>query len=102
MIIPQDEHLARVMESATCALERAGITGDDLLAGLEEARDEVVTERYGEDYFDRLRTIGADYRDCAPTMGQLTLRALKRLHLDASCGCNELRSATLSDLLKDR
>ena len=37
---------------------------DDLLAGLEETRAEVVTERYGEGYFDRPREIVAE-RDVA-------------------------------------
>jgi hypothetical protein len=60
MVIPQDEHLARVQEYALSALERAGITVDDLLSGLDEARDEVVTDHYGEGYFDRLRARAAE------------------------------------------
>jgi hypothetical protein len=64
MIIPQDQHLARIMEEATDALERAGLTADDLLVGLDETRAEIVTEHYGEGYFDRLREIAA-VRDSA-------------------------------------
>lgn len=60
LLIPQDEHLARVMEDATGALERAGIAVDDLLSGLDEARAEVVTEHYGAGYFDRLRELAAE------------------------------------------
>ena len=49
-----------------------------------------------------LDDLRAFYRACAPTMGQVTLRALKRMRLDAPCGCYDLRSVTLADLLKDR
>ncbi|SRR5579885_174862 len=48
---------------------------------------------------DDMRTF---YRTCAPTMGQVTLRALKRLRLHAPCGCGNLRTTSLADLLKDR
>lgn len=34
--------------------ERAGITVDDLLEGLDQAREEVVTEHYGTDFLDEL------------------------------------------------
>lgn len=34
-------------------------TYDDLLAGLEETRAEVVAEHYGAGYFDRLREMAA-------------------------------------------
>jgi bifunctional DNA-binding transcriptional regulator/antitoxin component of YhaV-PrlF toxin-antitoxin module len=60
MIIPQDEHLARVMEDAASALERAGITVEDLLAGLDEARDEVVTEQYGAAFMDELKSLAKE------------------------------------------
>jgi len=56
MVIPQDAHLTQVMEDATSTLEHAGITVDALLQGLDEARDEVVREHYGESYFETLRT----------------------------------------------
>jgi hypothetical protein len=35
-------------------------------------------------------------------MGQVTLRPLKRMRLDAQSGCYDLRRATLASLLKDR
>jgi bifunctional DNA-binding transcriptional regulator/antitoxin component of YhaV-PrlF toxin-antitoxin module len=60
MIIPQDEHLAQVMEDAAAALERAGITVEDLLAGLDEARDEMVTEYYGAAFMNELEALGAE------------------------------------------
>jgi hypothetical protein len=65
MVIPQDEHLDQVMYAAASALERAGITVDELLDGLDVARDEVVTEHYGEGYFDRLRTLAQQDSDPA-------------------------------------
>ena len=55
MIIPQDEHLAQVMEEAVVALERAGLTVDDLLSDLDEVRNDIVAEHYGADFFERLR-----------------------------------------------
>jgi bifunctional DNA-binding transcriptional regulator/antitoxin component of YhaV-PrlF toxin-antitoxin module len=60
VVIPQDEHLADVMVRAASALESAGISVADLLSDLDEARDEVVTEHYGEGYFDRLRATAQD------------------------------------------
>jgi len=59
MIIPQDRYLAQLMDDATAALERAGLTSDDLLSGLDETRAEVTTEHYGEGYFVRLRETAA-------------------------------------------
>jgi len=47
------------MEHATGALEKAGLTADDLHAGLEETRDEVTAEHYGDGYFERLREAAA-------------------------------------------
>src|SRR5690242_20371481 len=52
MVIPQDAHLASLMEKATAALHRANISVDDLLEALPQARDEVVTEHYGAGFFD--------------------------------------------------
>ncbi len=60
MIIPQDEHLAQVMEDAAAALERVGLTVDHLLAGLDEARDEVVTEHYGAEFMDKIKSLAAE------------------------------------------
>lgn len=54
LIIPQDEHLAQVIDDAASALSRADMTVDDLLSGLEEARDEVVAEHYGAMFMEEL------------------------------------------------
>ena len=55
MVIPQDAHVASLVEQATAVLQRAKITVDDLLEALPQARDEVVTEHYGAGFFDSLR-----------------------------------------------
>jgi bifunctional DNA-binding transcriptional regulator/antitoxin component of YhaV-PrlF toxin-antitoxin module len=60
MIIPQDEHLTRIMGDAASALDRAGITVEDLLAGLDEARAEVVAEYYGAAFMDELESLAAE------------------------------------------
>ena len=54
VLIPQDAHLARLAEAAMQVFERVGITVDDLLEGLDQAREEVVTEHYGADFLDEL------------------------------------------------
>lgn len=54
MVIPQDAHLAQLMDAAANALENAGTSVDDLLAELPRARAEVVTEHYGADFLDAL------------------------------------------------
>jgi three-Cys-motif partner protein len=56
LLIPQDEHLAVLMERAVAALEAAGITVDDFLANLPAARDDVVHEAYGEEFMQDLLT----------------------------------------------
>lgn len=54
VLIPQDTHLARLAEAAMQVFERAGITVDNLLEGLEQAREEVVTEHYGANFLSEL------------------------------------------------
>ena len=54
MLIPQDEHLAELMDRAAQALERAGLTTEDLLNELPAVRDQVVTELYGKEFMDEL------------------------------------------------
>ncbi len=60
MIIPPDEYLARLMAEAADALDRAGITVEDLLAGLDEARNEVVAEHYGAAFMAELASLAAE------------------------------------------
>jgi hypothetical protein len=48
MLLPQDPHLAELMEAAQAAFERGGLKLDHLDAELEEVRDEVVTKHWNE------------------------------------------------------
>src|SRR5579875_1631474 len=50
MLIPQDKHLAELMDRAAQAMERAGLTSEDLLNDLPAVRDQVVTEMYGKEF----------------------------------------------------
>lgn len=60
MLIPQDAHLTKIMEDATRAMERAGITVQDLVDGLPDARAEVVTEHYGEEFLRELERMATN------------------------------------------
>jgi bifunctional DNA-binding transcriptional regulator/antitoxin component of YhaV-PrlF toxin-antitoxin module len=60
MIIPRDEYLAQLMEDAAAVLDRAGITVEDLLAGLDQARHEVVTEYYDAAFMKELESLAAE------------------------------------------
>ncbi len=57
MLIPQDKHLADLMEAATQTLERAGISVQDMLDDLPEARAAVVEEHYGRAFLDELKSM---------------------------------------------
>ena len=54
VLIPQDEHLARVSEQAAQMLENAGLTVEDLLAELPAVREEILREDYGDEFVDEL------------------------------------------------
>src|SRR5579864_9094278 len=58
MVIPQDAHLAQLMDAAAKVFEGAGISVDDLLDELPRARAEVVTEHYGSEFLDALERAG--------------------------------------------
>lgn len=60
LLIPQDAHLAKLMEMAAAALERAGITVDEILDELPRARDEVVSEHYGKTFLEDLERAHAE------------------------------------------
>ena len=55
LLIPQDAHLAQLMEAATAAFERAGISVDEVLAELPQIREEIGTAHYGAEFWDELR-----------------------------------------------
>ncbi len=50
LLVPQDEHLAELMEQGSQALANAGLTVRDLLDELPAARAEIVSEAYGADF----------------------------------------------------
>ena len=54
MLLPQDEHLARLSEHAARVLENAGVTVEDILAELPAVRDEIMRETYGDEFMDAL------------------------------------------------
>ena len=60
LLIPQDAHLAELMEAAAAAFERAGITVEELLDELPRARDEVVIEHCGETFLEDLERTHAE------------------------------------------
>jgi bifunctional DNA-binding transcriptional regulator/antitoxin component of YhaV-PrlF toxin-antitoxin module len=47
LIIPQDEELIRLMQQGQRALEAVGLTAQDLVDALPEARAELFVEHYG-------------------------------------------------------
>lgn len=54
LVIPQDEHLARLMEGAAAVLREAGLTPQDFLDELPAVRAEVVEELYGAEFMAEL------------------------------------------------
>jgi bifunctional DNA-binding transcriptional regulator/antitoxin component of YhaV-PrlF toxin-antitoxin module len=55
LLIPLDAHLAHLLEAATAAFERAGISVDEMLAELPHVREEIGTAHYGAEFWDELR-----------------------------------------------
>jgi len=48
ILVPEKAQFAELSESIARRLEQAGITEDDLLAGLEGVREEIAREHYPE------------------------------------------------------
>lgn len=63
MVVPQDAHLAALMERAAQALAAAGLTAQDLLGELPAARAEVVTEAYGAEFLREMERLKAQTQD---------------------------------------
>jgi bifunctional DNA-binding transcriptional regulator/antitoxin component of YhaV-PrlF toxin-antitoxin module len=63
LIIPQDEHLARLMERAQQALAAAGMTSTSLLDELPAARAEVAAQAYGPEFLREMERLQAQLRD---------------------------------------
>jgi hypothetical protein len=55
LLIPQDAHLAQLLEAATAAFERAGISVDEMLAELPQVHEEIGTAHYGAGFWDELQ-----------------------------------------------
>lgn len=54
LLIPQDDHLAALLDHAASVLEEAGLTTQDLLDELPAARAAVVEELYGAAFMAEL------------------------------------------------
>lgn len=54
LLIPQDEHLVRLMDDAAAVLQEAGLTAQDFLDELPAVRAEVVQEIYGTEFMAEL------------------------------------------------
>ncbi len=54
LLIPQDEHLAALLDHAAGVLEGAGLTAQDLLDEIPAARAAVVEELYGAEFMGEL------------------------------------------------
>ena len=63
LLIPQDKHLAELMDRAAQAMERAGLTTEDLPNDLPAVRDQVVKEMYGTEFMEELAREHAAIRD---------------------------------------
>jgi bifunctional DNA-binding transcriptional regulator/antitoxin component of YhaV-PrlF toxin-antitoxin module len=59
LLVPQDEHLAELIEQGSQVLANAGLTVRDLLDELPPARAEVVAEAYGADFLHELERLHA-------------------------------------------
>jgi AbrB family looped-hinge helix DNA binding protein len=62
LVIPQDSHLAQLMDRAAAALARLGLTSDDLLADLPAAGEEAMRRAYGDELVDDLKEVHARTR----------------------------------------
>lgn len=55
MLIPQDRELLEVMDRAAGALERAGLTVQDVVDAAMQARVEIFIESYPPEFVEQLR-----------------------------------------------
>jgi hypothetical protein len=65
LFIPQDAHLAELQQRAIQALTEAGLTVEDLLDQLPQARDAVTREAYNPEFLAKLRRMRTEYGDAA-------------------------------------
>jgi|SRR5579872_6494538 len=57
LFVPQDEHLAQLQQSAAQVLTEAGLTVQDLLDYLPQAREEVMREAYSSEFLAKLKAM---------------------------------------------
>ena len=62
LVIPQDGHLAQLMDGAVAALARLRLTSDDLLVDLPAAGEEAMRRVYGNELVDELAAVHARTR----------------------------------------
>lgn len=62
LLIPQDQHLAELMDSAAQVLSAAGLTVQDFLDDLPAVRAEVFKEAYGEEFLREMEALRAELR----------------------------------------
>jgi bifunctional DNA-binding transcriptional regulator/antitoxin component of YhaV-PrlF toxin-antitoxin module len=62
VLIPQDKHLAILIQGATKALANAGLTAQDIIDELPAIRDEMMRETYGEAFVAELARVHAALR----------------------------------------
>lgn len=60
LLVPQDAHLATLMEAMQRVFEEARLTPDVMVADLDAARAEVVEEHYGVEFMEALERAGAE------------------------------------------
>lgn len=70
LLIPQDAHLAALMERAAAALSAAGLTVRDVLDELPAAREEVMREAYSAEFLKELERLHTAARRAKDTNGQ--------------------------------
>jgi AbrB family looped-hinge helix DNA binding protein len=65
LFIPQDAHLAELQQQAIQTLTEAGLTVEDLLDQLPQARDAVTREAYSPEFLAKLRKLRIEHPDIA-------------------------------------
>ena len=65
LFIPQDAHLAELQQRAIQTLTEAGLTVEDLLDQLPQARDAVTRESYTPEFLAKLRQMRIEHPDIA-------------------------------------
>ena len=70
LFIPQDAHLAELQQQAIQALTEAGLTVEDLLDQLPQARDAVTREAYNTEFLAKLRRMRTEHRGGADSVSE--------------------------------